>query len=223
MESPRPRWQPVGRGLAPCWATLSLLFAAPAIAGDSTNPEPVLEEPWTLGASIFWYLAPGQKNFWVLNASADHGPIHLEVRYHDEFIGTGSALIGWKLEFGETIKLGLTPSVGCLIGDQGGPIIGLDLDLGWGPLSFTSQLESLWEVQTGKGWFFLAWTELDVRPWSWVRAGIVAQRTQLFHTAREFVFGPLVGFTVWKVDFSFYWFQPGGIDQTFAAKLESSF
>ena len=72
------------------------------------------------------------------------------------------------------------------------------------------------------GWFFYAWTELDVRPWPWLRAVAVAERTRLFETAREFILGPLVGFRVWKVDFSFYWFQPGGIDQTFAAKLEVS-
>jgi len=199
------------------------VLPAPTIAAESTNLDVVRPESWTLGASLFWYLAPGQKNFWVLNASADRGPLHLEVRYHDEAIGTASALIGWKFEFGETVKLGLTPSVGCLIGDEGGPIVGLDVALGWWLLSFSSQQEWLWEVQGGSGWFFYAWTELDVRPWPWMRAGIVAERTRLFQTAREFIFGPLVGFTAWKVDFSFYWFQPGGIDQTLAVKLEVSF
>jgi hypothetical protein len=32
-----------------------------------------------------------------------------------------------------------------------------------------------------------------------------------------------VGFTAWKVDLSFFWFQPGGIDQTLAVRLEVSF
>jgi hypothetical protein len=204
-------------------ATLAVLLTAPAIAGESANPEPVHEEPWTLGASLFWYLAPGSKNFWVLNASADHGPIHLELRYHDEAIGTASALIGWNIELGDRLRLGLTPSVGCLVGDQGGPIFGLDVALSWGPLSFSAQHEWLWVVQGGNGWFFYDWTELDVRPWPWVRAGIVTERTRLFHTAREWIFGPLVRFTVWKVDLSVYWFQPGGIDQTFAAKLAWTF
>lgn len=204
-------------------AMLAILLAARALATEPANPEPVHEEPWTLGASLFWYLAPGQKNFWVLNASADHGPIHLELRYHDEAIGTASALIGWNLEWGDRLKFALTPSVGSLLGDEGGPILGLDVALSWGPLSFTSQHEWLWVIQGGDGWFFYAWTELDLRPWPWMRAGIVSERTRLFHTAREWIFGPLVGFTVGKVDFSLYWFQPGGIDQTFAAKLEMSF
>jgi len=203
--------------------TVALLVASPALAVEHVHAEPVSDSTWSLGVSLFWYLAPGQKNFYVLNASADHGPLHIEVRYHDEAIGTASALLGWRLEFGETVKLGLTPNVGALIGDQGGPIAGLDLELGWGPVSLSSQQESVWEIQTGKGWFFYSWNELDVRPWPWLRAGIVTQRTRLFSTAREFIFGPLVGFSVWKFDFSFFWFQPGGIDQTFALRLEASF
>jgi hypothetical protein len=203
--------------------TMALLLVSPVLAGEPPNAEPIPEAPWTLGVSLFWYVAPGNRNFYVVNTSADHGPLHLELRYHDEAIGTGSALIGWKLEFGETVKLGLTPSVGCLIGDEGGPIFGLDVALGWRMLSFSSQNEWLWEVQGGNGWFFYSWTELDVRPWPWLRAGIVTERTRLFQTARQFIFGPLVGFTAWKVDFSFYWFQPGGLDQTFAIKLELSF
>jgi hypothetical protein len=56
-----------------------------------------------------------------------------------------------------------------------------------------------------------------------MRAGIVAQRTRLFQTAHDFIFGPLIGFSAWKLDFSFYWFEPGGVDQTFAVKLELTF
>jgi hypothetical protein len=67
---------------------------------------------------------------------------------------------------------------------------------------------------------FYAWTELDVRPWRWMRAGIVAQRTHLFHTALQVIFGPLLVFTVSKVDLTVYWFQPGGIDQNFSVTLE---
>src|SRR5215470_9023550 len=96
--------------------TLAVLLATPAIADQPVNAEPVGEAPWTLGVSLFWYVAPGAKNFWVVNASADHGPLHLEARYHDEAIGTASALIGWNFELGEALKLGLMPSVGCLLG-----------------------------------------------------------------------------------------------------------
>jgi len=201
-----------------------LLFSGMARAGPPAPP--TFEESanaWTFTASLSWYFVPNQKNFGVLDATADHGPLRLELRYHDEAIGTASSLIGWKFAFGETVKLELTPLVGCLVGDEGGPIGGLEVTLGWGPFSFTSQDEWVWVVQGGKAGLFYAWTELDVRPWDWVRAGIVAQRTHLFHTAREIIFGPLLGFTVLNADLTLYWFQPGGIDQTFTVTLEVSF
>ena len=202
-----------------------LLFSALARAGPP--PPPTFEESassWSFTASLSWYFVPNQKNFGVLDATADHGPLHLELRYHDEAIGTASAWIGWNFTFGETVKVGLTPLVGCLLGDQGGPTLGLEVALGWGPLSFSSQNEWAFVVQgPNQGGLFYAWTELDVRPWQWVRAGIVAQRTHLFHTARQVIFGPLLGFTVSKVDLTLYWFQPGGIDQTFTVTLDVSF
>jgi hypothetical protein len=201
-----------------------LLLSGVAVSGPL--PPPRFEEDrsaWELTTSLSWYFVPNDKNFGVLDATADHGPLHFELRYHDEAIGTASALIGWNFAFGETVKLELTPLVGCLVGDEGGPIVGLNVALAWGPLSFSSEDEWVQVVQGGTVGFFYAWTELDVRPWRWVRGGIVAQRTRLFHTAREIIFGPLVGFNVWKFDLSIYWFQPGGLDQTFVATFEVSF
>lgn len=52
---------------------------------------------------------------------------------------------------------------------------------------------------------------------------MVAERTRVFHTAREVVFGPLLRVTVWKVDLSAYWFQPGGIDQYFVGSVGVTF
>jgi len=37
------------------------------------------------------------------------------------------------------------------------------------------------------------------------------------------VLGPLLGFSVWKLDLTAYWFQPGGIDQFFVASIGVTF
>jgi hypothetical protein len=117
----------------------------------------------------------------------------------------------------------VTPIVGCMFGDVGGPVLGLELAIAWGPLSYSSQGEWVTDVQKDGGGFVYVWSELDVRPWEWIRAGIVVQRTRVFHTAREVVFGPLLGVSVWKLDLTAYWFQPGGIDQFFVASIGVSF
>jgi len=201
-----------------------LLFAA-ALAGavpawgQPVEHAPPEEKAWALGASLSWYFVHDQTNFGVPTATADHGPVHLEVRYNYEALRTGSAFVGWNFEFGGAVAFGVTPIVGCMFGDVGGPIVGLELEIGWGPLSFSSQGEWVTDVQKGTGGFIYVWSELDVRPWQWLRAGMVVQRTRVFHTSREVVFGPLLGFSVWKLDFTAYWFQPGGIDEFFVAAI----
>ena len=63
----------------------------------------------------------------------------------------------------------------------------------WGPLSFSSEGEWVVDLVGGTGGYLYAWSELDVSPWEWLRLGVAAQRTRVFHTPREVIFGPLVG------------------------------
>ena len=178
--------------------TALLLVATALVATVPVRAQP-MEHPareetaWGLGASLSWYFVHDRTNFGVVTATADHGPLHLEARYNYEALRTGSAFVGWNFEFGHTVTFGVTPIVGCMFGDVGGPILGLELALAWGPLSFTSQGEWVTDVQNDTGGFVYVWSELDVRPWEWLRAGLVVQRTRVFHTSREVVFGPLLG------------------------------
>jgi hypothetical protein len=208
--------------------TAALVLAPALLAVVPASAQPVEhaeheEHAWSFGASFSWYFLRDQADFGVVTATADHGPIHLEARYNYEAKRTASTFVGWNFEFGETVTFGITPIVGCMFGEAGGPILGLEVAVGWGPLSFSSQGEWVTDVQGDTGGFIYVWSELDVRPWQWLRAGMVVQRTRVFHTSREVVFGPLLGVAVWKLDLTAYWFQPGGIDQFFVAAVGVSF
>jgi hypothetical protein len=208
--------------------TAALVLAPALLAVVPASAQPVEhaeheEHAWSFGASFSWYFLRDQADFGVVTATADHGPIHLEARYNYEAKRTASTFVGWNFEFGETVTFGITPIVGCMFGEAGGPILGLEVAVGWGPLSFSSQGEWVTDVQGDTGGFIYIWSELDVRPWQWLRAGMVVQRTRVFHTSREVVFGPLLGVAVWKLDLTAYWFQPGGIDQFFVAAVGVSF
>ncbi len=208
-------------GTRPWPVLLALLLPAASLAQGAGPPEEAA--PWSLGAALSWYFVPDQKNYGVPIVTADHGPVHLELRYNYEALRTASALVGWNFEFGETVTVVVTPIVGSMVGEAGGPVLGLELSLGWGPLSFSSQDEWVTDLKGGTGGFVYVWSELDVRPWGWLRAGVVVERTRVFHTAREVVLGPLLGLTVWKLDLTAYWFQPGGIDQFVVASIGVSF
>jgi hypothetical protein len=203
-------------------ALLALLL--PAAAG--AQPGPAAAEPagleWSFGASLAWYFVPDQTNYPQPTVTADGGPLHLEARYNYEGLRSVSFFVGWNFEFGETLKLGLTPIVGSVLGETGGPVLGLEVTLGWGPLGFSSQGEWVIDRLGGSGSFVYFWSELEVRPWEWLRAGMVVQRTRVFHTPREVMLGPLLGVTVWKLDASVYWLGPGGSGQFFVAAVGMS-
>jgi len=200
-------------------AVLGLLLPE-ALCAQPGQTEVEAEGPaWSFSASLAWYFVPDQKNYPQPTVTADRGPLHLETRYNYEALRTVSIFIGWNFELGETVKLGITPMVGTLVGDSGGPALGLQLTLGWGPLGFTFQGEYVDDRLGEAGTFLYAWSELEVRPWEWLRAGMVIQRTRVFHTPREVMLGPLVGVTIWKLDASVYWLGPGGSGQFVVASL----
>jgi len=204
------------------WPALVVLLLPGTSAAEDARVASA-DDRWSFGASLAWYFVPDQTNYPQPTVTADHGPVHLELRYNYEALRTASFFVGWNFEFGDTVSFILTPIAGCMVGEAGGPILGLEFSLEWGPLSYSIEGEWVSDLQGGTGGYLYSWSELDVRPWDWLRLGVAAQRTRVFHTARQVVFGPLVGVTVWKLDVSAYWFQPGGTDQLFVVALSLSF
>ena len=202
-------------------ALLSILLPSSALAMAPPDEERALD--WAFYASLGWYFVPDQTNYPQPTVTADHGPVHIELRYNYEALRTVSLFVGWNFEFGETVTFGLTPIVGSMLGEAGGPVLGLEVSIRWGPLSFSSEGEWVTDRHGGTGGFLYSWSELDVRPWEWLRVGAVVQRTRVFHTPREVVLGPLLGVTVWKLDLTAYWFQPGGITSFAVASIGVGF
>lgn len=204
------------------WSVLLLLALPGAAAGQEPAGEAVPPR-WAYDVSLSWYFLHDGSNYGQPLATADQGPVHLETRYNYEARRTASFFVGWNLAFGDTVTFTLTPIAGCMVGDAGGPILGLELSLEWGPLAWSSQGEWVTDLVGGTGGYLYAWSELAVSPWEWLRLGVAAQRTRVFHTPREVIFGPLVGVSVWKLELSAYWFQPGGMAQTFVTTVAVSF
>ena len=89
---------------------------------------------WTAEVDLSLWLPPDDSNFLLLQASADRGPLHLELRYNYENLETGSAWIGWTVEGGESVAFFITPMLGVLAGEtrEFAP------DSSWGPGSARS-------------------------------------------------------------------------------------
>ena len=78
-------------------------------ASASAQSSSATESAWDIRASLATYVFTSEDNYVQPTVTADHGRLHLESRYNYEEHHTLSALVGWNFEFGETVKLDLTP------------------------------------------------------------------------------------------------------------------
>ena len=192
------------------------MLACPSIA--------LAEDSWDVRASLGAYFLSNQADYLQPTVAVDHGALHLEGRYNYEAQRTGSVWVGRNFEWGESLKVTLTPVVVGVIGNLHGIAPGVEADLSWGPVEFYWEGEYVFDVVNWPAIYFLTQSELSARPFEWLRAGVAAQRNRALNSPRLAQWGPLVGVSVWKVSADAYWFNPGQADsQYWVASLEASF
>jgi hypothetical protein len=145
--------------------------------------------------------------------TADRGALHLEARYNYEDRQSTSAFVGWNLEFGDTVKVDLTPMLGGVFGSAAGVVPGLELDLTWRRIEASVEGEIVLDVRDAHNSFVYNWSELAVWATDWLRAGIVTQRTRVYQTARELEVGVLAGTSLSRIEGTVYFFNPGATDR----------
>ncbi len=205
---------------------LATAIAAPALgrAGDGgAAPGAPAAPAWKWGPSVLLYVLRDEADYLQPTLTADRGALHLEARYNYENRETGSAFVGWNLSFGDALKVGLTPMLGGVFGRTNGVAPALTLTLEWGPASFWSQSEHVFDLGDSSASFFYAWSELSVSIGDWLRAGLALQRTRVFQMPTEFQGGPLVGVSAWKLAATVYLFAPGQASQYVVVAVAGNF
>jgi hypothetical protein len=205
---------------------LLAVLAAPG-PGRATEgtPEPAAREStsWEWSPSLLLYVVPGEPAYFQPTLAVDRGGLHLEGRYNYEARDTGSAWVGWNFSFGEDLTLDLTPMVGGVFGQLKGVAPGLTLVLSWGPLTWWSQSEYVFDLGDNTQSYLYAWSEFSVTGPEWLRVGLVLQRTRAFQTTTQVQGGPLVGINFWKLAATVYFFAPGQVDQFVVVAASGSF
>jgi hypothetical protein len=205
---------------------LAAVLASPGTGRATDGPaEPAAPEEtaWVWSPSLLLYVVPAEPAYFQPTLSVDRGGLHLEGRYNYEARDTGSAWVGWNFSFGEDLTLDLTPMVGGVFGQMKGVAPGLTLVLSWGPLSWWSQSEYVFDLGDKTQSYFYAWSELSVTGPEWLRVGLVLQRTRAFETTTQVQGGPLVGVNFWKLAATVYFFAPGQVDQFVVLAASGSF
>jgi len=186
-------------------ATLTAASPERLFGQDGTEESP---RRWTAEVGVSLWNPPDESNFLLLQASADRGPLHLELRYNYEELETGSAWIGWTVEGGGRVAFFITPMVGVLAGETRGFAPGLELGAGIGPVDLYGEAE--WVIEAGDDAedFFYLWTELGVRPIAPLRLGLAGQRTRVVEIPRDLARGPFAAVDLGRAGLTACWLDP---------------
>lgn len=193
-----------------------MLTWIPWIAGLLSAPppqEPIVvpgaeEERWELSAALYFLDPPGEDVYASPIVRADRGGLHLEARYAYEDRDAASFFVGGNLSYGDELVLDLTPIVGLVVGSVQGVAPGLELELAWKGLSFTSESEFLIGFDSETEDYLYSWNELSYSPADWVRFGLAGQRTRIFDQELEVDRGLLLGFAAGDFWIDLYVFNP---------------
>jgi hypothetical protein len=197
---------------------LPALTCAAQESGNTSLPDFSAKKPgWAYAATGMYYSLPDQSDFLLAVASAEQGPLHLEVRYNYEAIDAGSVFAGWKFSGGKSLTYDLTPILGGVFGAKQGIAPGFEASVVYGITDFYTEAEYVYDTNVKEDSYTYAWSELGFSPLEWLRLGLVGQRTRVYNSDRDIQQGGFAQFiTPGKVSLGLYVFNPGDSNNRFA-------
>src|SRR4029077_3513080 len=190
-------------------SALGFLLAYDSLAGPPVELEESGSDNWDYAFSAATYLVRNDREYVNPTFTADRNWLHLEARYNDEALKTGSLWLGYNFSVGQKLTLEATPMLGGVFGDITGIAPGYTISISHEPFELFTQGEYFFDAAIHAGNFFYSWSELSCAPASWFRVGVVVDRTKALGSKFDIRRGPLVGFKYKKVDFTTYWLSPG--------------
>jgi hypothetical protein len=173
--------------------------------------------------SAYRYVVPAQEDFTMVVATADLRWFHLEGRYDYEALHTGSLFAGVDVAWGDRLKLGVTPMLGVAFGALDGLVPALRFTVAWWKLDLYTELELVVDLADPSATFIYDWSELGLSPLSWLRVGVVAQRSRVFESPLAIQRGLLVGARVKLATVTVYELNAGWTDPTYILSLGLAF
>jgi hypothetical protein len=157
------------------------------------------ENVWVFAAEANLYTLP---DVTYLNPviTADKNYLHLEARYNDEDLETGSVFAGINFQTGESFEINVTPIIGAVFGNSNGVAPGYLLEINFDKFTLSSEGEYFFSSDDKEFNFFYSWSEFVYSPADWIWFGIAGQRTRAFETDLEIQRGLVLGFA--KENFS---------------------
>lgn len=216
---------------APRLQVLWLLLLLPAVAAAQGTQEATAAKAETLSGAEAWaysltvdgYIVPSDVSYVNPVFTADHNWLHLEGRYNDENLRTGSIWVGYNFSRGENLVFEFTPMIGGVFGRTTGIAPGIEAALTYKKLQLSLSNEYVFDTGDKTGNFYDSWPQLTYSALQWLNFGLVAQHTKAFATKSQLQPGFFVGVSHKKVALTTYVFDVGRSDTSVVLEVGYAF
>jgi hypothetical protein len=203
---------------------VALLFAGQMFCQvlPSTAPPKSFDSvktPGTFNLTTDCYIIPNGTDYASPVFSADRSWLHLEARYNDENLRTGSLCLGYNFAAGKKLALNVTPMIGGVFGRTTGIAPGCEASLSYEKVQLSVSNEYVFDTTHKSGNFYYTWPQLTYSATNWLRVGLMAERTRAFQTSLDVQRGFLVGISRTKWESIVYIFNAGFTDPTVVLEL----
>ncbi len=207
---------------------ITILVAVPALAQKapdnvSAASSNATANPWEFSLTTSGFIVPTGESYVSPDFSADHGWLHLEARYNDEALKTGSLWAGYNFNVGKKLVLNATPMVGGVFGNLNGIAPGRALTLTYKRIQLYGSAEYVFDLENHSNNFFYIWDQVTYSPLRWLQVGLVSQRTRVYQTGLDVQRGVLAGVSHKKVNFTANVFKFGWTTPTEVLALGFNF
>lgn len=204
-----------------------VLWCCQMFGQGTPNSEPAKPDDatkaWDFNLIIDGYIVPNNPSYVSPVFSANRKWLHLEARYNDENIRTGSLWAGYNFSAGKKLALNVTPMIGAIFGRTTGIAPGCEASLTYRKIELSVSNEYVFDTTNKSGNFYYSWPQLTYSLKDWLRVGVVAQRTKAFHSDLDTQRGFLVGVSHKHMEFTTYVFNAGWTDPTVVQEFSVSF
>jgi hypothetical protein len=199
-----------------------------ALAQGTTDSAPVSStkatpNPWAFSLTTSGYIVPDGQSYVSPDFTADRGWLHLEARYNNEALKTGSLWAGYNFSAGKKLVLNATPMVGAVFGDLNGIAPGCLITLTYKRVQLYASAEYVFDIQNRSNNYFYTWNQITYSPLHWLQVGLVSQRNRVYQTGLDVQRGVLAGVTYKKVNFTTNVFNFGWTTPTEVLSLGLNF
>jgi len=180
-------------------------------------------KPWAYSLTVDGYIVPSADSYVDPVITADHNWLHLEGRYNDENLRTGSIWVGYNLSWGETVTFEFTPMLGGVFGRTTGIAPGIEAALTYKKLQLSLSNEYVFDTTAKAGNFYDSWPQVTYSALTWLKVGLAAQHTKAFETKSQLQRGFFAGVSHKNLEFTTFIFDVGRNDTSAVLEVGYTF